>query len=59
VCYFSFVSSIITLLKVIGVLLLPTLVVVVVVVVVIVEYAVAQFVQALRYKPEGRWFDSR
>jgi len=22
-------------------------------------HAVAQLVQALRYKPEGRWFDSR
>jgi hypothetical protein len=22
-------------------------------------YAVAQLVEALRYKPEGRWFDSR
>ena len=23
------------------------------------EYAVAQLVEALRYKPEGRWFDSQ
>jgi hypothetical protein len=22
-------------------------------------YAVAQLIEALRYKPEGRWFDSR
>ena len=35
------------------------MVVVVVVVVVVVGHAVAQLVEALRYKPEGRGFDSR